>query len=50
MPYKGIWIRFLAVGVWGSGISGKEVGHNEVTLFAIGEGVRGKGDLRQVDQ
>lgn len=36
--------------VGGSGIAGEEVGQNEVTLFSIGEGIRGKGDLRQVDQ
>ena len=26
MPYKGIWIRFLAMAVWGSGIAGEEAG------------------------
>lgn len=48
MPYKGIWICSLAMGVWGSGIAGDGVGQSEVTLLAIGEEVRGKGDLRQV--
>lgn len=50
MPYKGIWIHFLAMAVWGPRIAREEVGQNEVTLFAIGEGIRGKGDLKQVDQ
>ena len=30
--------------------AGEEAGQNEVTLFAIGEGIRGKGDLKQVHQ
>lgn len=38
MPHKGIWIRSLAGRgeVWGSGIAGEEVGHDDITLVATG--------------